>query len=254
MTHTSLEAIAEPADVLKAVGQRRGEYWRILDEMVKAANGTADIAQARAKALAQGVAEFPDPRDGGQKIKRNTLTHAMDLAYSKGQLSPDEWAAGTRFRDLWELSRISPARSLDLERILASTPPEKARTVKIRGQGDTARAVLADDKRERAQRWRPVAGKMKMAWADIRPSILDAQHELGRLHALLGAELYAVVVQFAAEGQTLNAIARSHKRSRSRKTISKRMHEGLAILAEHYGYGTPSPAHPRRVAPMRAEA
>jgi len=98
----SLRTMVPAPEVMQALERRRRAYHNMLDEICKAALGL--------NMPGRDGTPYQEARiDDGSKepARRNVRSHAFDLMASKKQIKPNEWAAGTRFRDDWEMAQIS---------------------------------------------------------------------------------------------------------------------------------------------------
>lgn len=223
--NSSKHKTVQADEAVAAVQRRRHAYWSALDELVKAANGPKTAAD-------QGVVEMQRPVGEPEAPKRRIRTHALDLMFSKKQLSADLWAAGMRFRDDWELAQISPSSSVDLERLVNAHAPKKAAP---------------------ASGWKPRAARLKVSWNDLRPSVLDAQDRLKKAEQAVGREAYHLLIAIAAEGRSQAEVAKGRKFG-PRKQIGKKLRAALESLGEHYGLIVVGADRARKIRMMGARA
>lgn len=224
-------AMVPAPEVMQALERRRRAYHNMLDEVCKAALGL--------NLPGRDGTPYQEARiDDGTKepARRNVRSHAFDLMASKKQIKPNEWAAGTRFRDDWEMAQISPLKAASYDDLYdVRTGPGFSKPTPPKGLSHGGmKAWLDDQVRRSAQGWQPKAPKLNVFWRDLKPSVIDAQDRLMAVHRATGREGYAILEAICAEGRTIASLA-DERRFGNRKTVSKKLRVAIDALGCHYG-------------------
>ncbi len=218
-------------EVMVALERRRKAYHNMLDEICKAALGL--------NMPGREDTPYQEVRiDDGSKepARRNVLAHAFDLMASKKQIKPHEWAAGTRFRDDWEMAQISPIKAASYDDLYdVRSGPGFSKATPPKGLShDKMKAWLDDQVRRSAQGWQPKAAKMNVVWRDLKPSVIDAQDRLKAVRRATGREGYVLLEAICAEGRTIASLA-GQGGFGNRKTVSRKLRVAIDDLGRHYG-------------------
>ena len=223
-------------EVMKALERRRRAYHNMLDEICKAALGMGLPGR-------DGTPYEEARIDDGTKepARRNVRSHAFDLMASKKQIKPNEWAAGTRFRDDWEMAQISPLKAASYDDLYdVRSGPGFSKPTPPKGLShDKVKAWLDDQVRRTAQGWQPKAPKLNVIWRDLKPSVIDAHDRLKAVRRATGREGYAILEAICAEGRTIASLADT-RRFGNRKTTAKKLRTALDELGRHYSMWTTS--------------
>ena len=162
-----------------------------------------------------GVRSVPDPLEPGAKIEAlvNLAEHPLEMMLSRGRLTPSQYAAACKYREIYERAAIGPGRAID--------------PAKIKVDGGGVGDPLSD-------------------------AVLDAHQQLKRVAVPLGIVGNQIVRSIAGEGKSISEMAKTWSGSASEKLnrayLAPRFCEALDVLAnEVWGAKGPNVPPGKRV-------
>lgn len=188
--------VAAIADRLEAREARQEQ-----DRQDLAARRKAQAGRPFGPKVEIGVRSVPDPLEPGAKIEAlvNLAEHPLEMMLSRGRLSPSQYAAACRYREVYERAAIGPGRAID--------------PAKIKVDGGGVGDPLSD-------------------------AVLDAHQQLKQIAAALGDIGNEIVRAIAGEGRTVTELAVTWTRGKMvseklrRAYLAPRFCEALDVLAE----------------------